>query len=332
VICGRAIVQYHHFDPPFADASQHRAEGITLLCGTCHDKENRGLLSDEIVRQCNADPACRRKGFTFDDFLFALKVPYAELGEGACLLRCKYPILYDHEVILAFSEPEVPGAPVRLNARFEDDNNGLLLHIEDNEWRVRSGHVDVETVANRLIIRDKAGVVLELHHSPIAGPRIVRMRMTYRGFRINVKKDEVHVIGPNPKRWARLSKVTMVTEVGIRLNSLGVPCLGGRFPATPEDVKNFSPVTKLDFAMVGFARGFLLPSEVALTLSGLPLYALYTRMGGHLVSLNHRDGPTAVPLSPSGIARYRSRPCMRLQFAHACCWTCSNSRRREWGS
>ena len=137
VVCGRAIVQFHHFDPPFADAKEHNAAGITLLCGSCHDKENRGLISEEIIRQCNADPVCRRKGFTFDDFLFSLKVPYAELGEGTCCMRCRYPLLYDHEVILGFAEPEAPGAPIRLNAFFQDDNNGTLLHIEDNEWRAR---------------------------------------------------------------------------------------------------------------------------------------------------------------------------------------------------
>src|SRR5436190_17564410 len=68
IICGSAVVQYHHFSPEYADATEHRAEGITLLCGRCHDKVRQA--GPEEIERYNAAPFCKREGFAHD-FLFA---------------------------------------------------------------------------------------------------------------------------------------------------------------------------------------------------------------------------------------------------------------------
>lgn len=275
VICGRAIVQYHHFDPPFAEAKSHAAESLTLLCGTCHDKQTRGLLTDDVVRRFNANPICHRRGFTQDDFLFALQVPYAELGDGTCSLRCKFPILYDHHPVLSFSDPEEDGAPVRLNAEFNDDRGGTIINIEDNEWRARADHIDLETSANRLLIRDATSVILELSHSAVAGPRVSRLQMLYKGFQVNVTKDRVEVTSPQGKSSLVLEEVTVVGEVGLRLSSTGITCLGGRRPATPEEILAFDAQTKADYAVLGLHNGHLKDWEFTNSLAILPLFAFY---------------------------------------------------------
>jgi hypothetical protein len=43
VNCGSALYHYEHMIPEFSEASQHIAEKITLLCGTCHDYVTRGI-------------------------------------------------------------------------------------------------------------------------------------------------------------------------------------------------------------------------------------------------------------------------------------------------
>jgi hypothetical protein len=50
VICGCAIFEYEHVDPPFSEAKQHDPSGITLLCGQCHSYVTRGVWSKDKVQ------------------------------------------------------------------------------------------------------------------------------------------------------------------------------------------------------------------------------------------------------------------------------------------
>ena len=59
VSCGRGIFQYDHFDPEYSEAHDHLPEGITLLCGSCHDEKKHGLLTNDKVAEMNADPFCK---------------------------------------------------------------------------------------------------------------------------------------------------------------------------------------------------------------------------------------------------------------------------------
>ena len=68
VVCGLAIAQYEHFDPPFEDAMAHRAKGIALLCGACHDKKSRGFWSTDKVAEARRDPRTFKRGYAHDAF------------------------------------------------------------------------------------------------------------------------------------------------------------------------------------------------------------------------------------------------------------------------
>ena len=61
VICGNAIIQYEHFNPEFENATKHDSNGITLLCGYCHDLKTRGFLSVDSVIAANKNPYCLQK-------------------------------------------------------------------------------------------------------------------------------------------------------------------------------------------------------------------------------------------------------------------------------
>lgn len=79
VRCGSAIYRYHHFDPPFEEAETHVSDGITLLCGACHDLAH-GFLSRQTLQACNQNPKCFEQGFSCGPFDVGSSSPVVVLG------------------------------------------------------------------------------------------------------------------------------------------------------------------------------------------------------------------------------------------------------------
>ena len=50
VVCGNAVYEYEHIDPPFAEAKQHEAARIALVCGGCHSPKTRGFTSADLIK------------------------------------------------------------------------------------------------------------------------------------------------------------------------------------------------------------------------------------------------------------------------------------------
>ncbi len=143
VMCGFAIVQYHHFDPPYCDATEHDPNGITLLCGVDHDRATRRILSDDVVRAANRNPWCARYKYT-RDILFPGIGPFSvRIASGR--FHCRTIAMFDAEVVFGISEPECRSAPRRLNAILTDPAGNEMLRIADNEWRVGVDRFDVRT-------------------------------------------------------------------------------------------------------------------------------------------------------------------------------------------
>lgn len=147
VVCGSVIVQYHHFDPPFADATQHRADGITLLCGGCHDKVTRRVWSDNKVRAANANPKAKQSSahelldlsapvyLVFGTMIFIGTGPLICIGDE-CLLELRFT-------------PE----GTRLNAQFFDEDNRPTVVVTDNELQFCADAWDIEAVGPTLVVR-----------------------------------------------------------------------------------------------------------------------------------------------------------------------------------
>jgi hypothetical protein len=114
----RDLHQYEHIDPEFAEAQEHYPERMALLCGTCHDKKTRGLLSTETVMQARRSPAAKREGFSrvsldvAPDSRVAVKIGQTEFHGLQDVL------IVDNEPILSVSPPESRGTPPRINAVF----------------------------------------------------------------------------------------------------------------------------------------------------------------------------------------------------------------------
>lgn len=176
VRCGAAIYQYHHFDPPFEAAREHRSEGITLLCGTCHDKVTRGLWSPELVAQCDRDPYCAKHApSTFLD----LQAPL-DLLMGSILLTGTGNLLtIDGEALLGFEMVE--GEGMALSANILGDDGSPVICIDRNELVVCAPAWDVVVVGRKItVLRDSCEAILEIVVHPPHGLHLTRLDLAFR--------------------------------------------------------------------------------------------------------------------------------------------------------
>lgn len=199
IICGCAIVQYHHFDPEYVDAIGHKANGITLLCGTCHEKTKKGILGLSEIRQFSLAPYCMKAGFTHD-FLFSTR-DKIHFQIGGATFRRKAIIVYDNDPIVAFYPAREEGGPLRLFAEIEDETGGSLLRIVDNVWTAGIHHFDVETRGNALTIRRKQGeILLRMLLNPEGEIIMDRLKMGCRGFKVSAGNGQLVVSNPKGGR------------------------------------------------------------------------------------------------------------------------------------
>jgi hypothetical protein len=181
VVCGCAIYQYEHLEPSFTDAHEHRAEGIVLLCGRCHDRKTRGFLSLETVKSAAARPCCKETGFSFGEFDLGARCPIIRVGATE-FHSVKTLIEISGEPILSILQPEALGLPFRINAFVTDRDGNSILEIVENEWRAPTYNWDVETGGGCITVR--AGprqVALKLRTAPPTTLIVERLDMQHRG-------------------------------------------------------------------------------------------------------------------------------------------------------
>lgn len=185
VICGCSIIEYHHFDPPYIEAKSHDENGITLLCGTCHDKTHRGIINPEDVIDANKNPYCKTLG-NAKDILYLGKVTLP-VKIGSSTFHAKTIILYDNHVVFGFIEPESGIGPIRFNAIITDNDGNEILRIENNEWIVGSDCYDVKIKKSTLKITNKQNeVIFEMNLAVNNSIEINQINMNYNGFKIKI--------------------------------------------------------------------------------------------------------------------------------------------------
>lgn len=189
VNCGNAVYQYEHLDPTFAEAKEHNPDCIVLLCGGCHDRVSRRILSKETIKFRSINPVCKQKGFSFGPFDLGLVEPIIKIGTLTCR-NVESLIQIDGESIFSIKKPECAGAPFRINAQLTDRDGVEILKIEDNEWITSTSNWDVEIVGPRITIRKNLGDITliirtEAPHSLI----IERLEMRHRGVGISCREN-----------------------------------------------------------------------------------------------------------------------------------------------
>jgi hypothetical protein len=163
VLCGDLYQEYDHFAPEFARCTEHRAEGIALLCATCHRDKNAGRVSNEVVAAARLRATER---FRDPPWLHQTR-------GGAVTLRFGTNILSGRTVGFSF------GPQLFFRIDTSDDTlepwmlSGSLFHgrgnivrFERNEVLSCSGNWDVELTGRDLTFRCRPrGVVLQLRFS-----------------------------------------------------------------------------------------------------------------------------------------------------------------------
>lgn len=187
VLCGLAFYQYHHVDPPFAEARLHEPEGITLLCGSCHDMVTRGAISPETVRRAMQNPRCLQEGYSFGSLDMGPSFPPIEFAGNTFLSDGDFTLIEVGDVdLVRLASPEQQGGPYRLSASFFDRNQQPTLTIEDNEWRASSGTWDVRVTGRDITIyRGPGQVALQLTNVPRERVIISNIDMSYAGYEIS---------------------------------------------------------------------------------------------------------------------------------------------------
>ena len=209
VCCGKAIAQYEHFDPDYADAKEHLASGITFLCGGCHDNVTRKFWSKEKIRMHNDNPFCIKRGHAIDAFDISTVHPIIRMGPTTWIDT--WTILeVMGEQVLVIRPPEESEGPYSLSGKLSDDYASGLLVIEDNEWKASSAQWDCEVEGRTLTIRRKLGaILLELEAIPGTGINIRKINLEFNGARLYGSDTNFTAEAPDG------SKISMENEAGI---------------------------------------------------------------------------------------------------------------------
>ena len=179
-----------HVDPEFSNATKHDPNCIVLLCGACHDRATRGLLSKVSIKDRAKEPKCRQSGFSFGPFDIGSDPP--EIVLGTILARnAKTLVRICGDDVFSIRPPEENGGPFSLDARFFDEDGKPILEIVYNEWRSSSDNWDVEIIGPRITIRKALGnFALVLRAEPPRRLVIERMEMVHKRIRVSCQEGK----------------------------------------------------------------------------------------------------------------------------------------------
>lgn len=180
VICRSAIVNNDHFDPEFADATSHHADGICLLCPTCHAKRGNGLISTENVRKAYTHAQSSNDVRPpIESFLPTGPGLTVTLGEITAQ-RPQTIFMVDGEPILEASESSDWPFPT-LSGLFTNELGEQILRVKDNEYTGTTEQFDFETTGIRIKIRRKRGRIslLIAFDAKTSSVHIERLDMRY---------------------------------------------------------------------------------------------------------------------------------------------------------
>lgn len=230
IVCGKAIYDYEHIDPEFADAQSHRVEGIVLLCISCHGKKTRGFLSKDTIAAARVNPRCKQQGFSFEEFDIGTSSP--EIIAGTLVARNTATLIeINGAKILSILPPPTEGLPFLINAHLTDRTGSTVLKIINNEWQSSTDNWDVETGGGRIVIRRRLGdIILALRSEPPNKLVIERLDMFHQGTTIRCRENKnIEVMTPDGRELRGGEISVDGCEVGIRVatDGLALGCGGG---------------------------------------------------------------------------------------------------------
>lgn len=190
IICGKALIEYHHSTTKYSVAEEHNPNEIVLLCGGCHSEVTRGWLSDESIDEALQNPRCLQDGFSFGAFDAGRKNIEVTAGTLS-ITNTKTLIRIFGQPIFCIDEPEGDNAPFRISALFSDKYGNKSLLIQENEWQVLSQNWDVEVIKNRIIVRRASReITLVLRTEARKSIVIEKLDMIYEGVQLFCRENK----------------------------------------------------------------------------------------------------------------------------------------------
>lgn len=230
-ICGSAIYTYEHFDPPFAQARQHSAAGITLLCSDHQTQSFKGLLSKSTIAAHNAQPFAKTRNYV--SHLFDIGTGWPEIEVGTLRFQKSQNILMIADVVLlSIKPPEQRSRVWRISARFFDENDRLTAEIVDNEIRVAANNFDFEQIGNRFVVfGPDRSEVLRVELDPPTRLVVRNCLFRHAGSQVAARGSHLRVDTPTCKD-ARIAGGQWV-NFGIFIDKAGNARLDSSVPSRP---------------------------------------------------------------------------------------------------
>lgn len=189
VVCRCGIYEYEHIKPEFHEAHEHDPKNMCLLCGQCHNKVTRNILSKETVArlygELQENQEIKSPGEVFD-----LNSGNITVKVGACIFKCSEEIIrFGDKLILSINPPENLSSLPSLSGLFSDEDGNEIFRIDNNEWTGPTEYWDVEFAGSELTIRSAPGkIALKLKVNPPNEIEIVTL---------DIKVDGCHLLCKN---------------------------------------------------------------------------------------------------------------------------------------
>jgi hypothetical protein len=141
------------------------------------------------------NPFAKQRGFSFGPLDYSDDKIAIVIGDNV-FTNVVNPIVVSGIPMISMLEPESDGAPIRLSAIMAGYDGSPMLSIVENEWRASTGRWDVNTVADRVTIRNGARQVgIKFRHKPREAIHFESGRIAFAGLRIAFGEREPTTIG-----------------------------------------------------------------------------------------------------------------------------------------
>jgi hypothetical protein len=176
IICDEAIIEYHHFDPPFSEATEHSANGITLLCAKHHAHAEKGFITTneikqkDLIRRTLSIQDARTEMPSFQIPFTAILGSVFFLGEGKLLE-------VDGETLLNISVD--PSGYLTITALFYDTGGNVICELKNNEIIANASSWDIRWKQRKLTIRGSSHqTFLEMNFHPNSIIHVENLKMS----------------------------------------------------------------------------------------------------------------------------------------------------------
>ena len=187
VICRSLIYQYEHFEPEFTEATEHNADGICLLCASCHQDATSGrvskLMVSEAYQRVSEDADAKppfyipRLNGTHDLRLGSSTFRY--LRQGTTLIS------YDGEALLSLTyvgDQIFGGFRPSFSGVINDANGEAIVTLDDNCITSCTDALDIKLEGSQLTFSRgprKDDIALQLTFPGDGSIEVNRVRMAF---------------------------------------------------------------------------------------------------------------------------------------------------------